>query len=185
MDCDGPLADWIGGVLRLQSFGNVKRDDIDGWDVVAALDLRDQGAAREALDDPDWWRTLPVEPGAQEAIDCLRHCHEIIVVTSWWSVRHSHGWRPLLGWMDARFAWLEEHFRQPGDLVFPVRKKRYVHGDAFIDDRPSYVHRWRAYQMTQARARVPETFLYGTPSNVDVPTEPRHTWGTIREHFGV
>lgn len=158
VDCDGVLGDFTGHVLRLTG-ATYKPEDIKKWDVFEYVGKHHEDFL---LQSPEFWRTLPVIPGAQDAIKQLKQSGEVLIVTSpYYSCR---------GFFEARFEWLREHFGiDPGDVI-PTPKKYLIPGDALFDDKPDHVKEW-AEEHPEGTA-----YLFDQPYNRDFEWPHRLGW---------
>jgi 5'(3')-deoxyribonucleotidase len=113
----------------------------------------------------EFWKTLPVKPGAKEAIQSLRDAgHDILWVTS--------PYPPCYGWASERMAWLARNFDVHPHDVCITHRKGCVTGDIFIDDKPENIAEW---QEMNPRGRA---FIYAHAFNAS-ETFPRITWDTM------
>lgn len=140
LDCDGVLADFVSAMLEACG-SSLQPDEITDWgifDLIGSADGDD--VRRKALaiaDDPDFWRSLPVIPLAQENVaHMMASDSEVFVVTS--------PWESCKGWDVARRQWLAEHFGIDRYHVVITPAKHVVSGDFFLDDKPEHVRAWRA-----------------------------------------
>lgn len=142
LDCDGILADFVGGALPLLEFAigrSVSRDEITEFDFAKSLGLglieasrfkRAVGSARRLAN------RLEVYPGAKDGVRRLRDCADVFIVTSSWDSNET--------WEFDRKAWLKRHFDiGRHDIVFTAAKHLCV-GDYFVDDKTSTLETWRA-----------------------------------------
>lgn len=139
IDVDGVLANFSGHVIRTAGV-DMTIDDVTQWDLFSLMG--DAGVeAKKRLKDPDWWLGIAPMPGAQDAIDRLRHDgRELIAVTS--------PWISCKGWGWARREWLKACFGIRHNEVIITSAKHLVRGSMIIDDKPETVRKWSAYNPT-------------------------------------
>lgn len=162
IDCDGVLADFVAHVLRLTG-SDVAPEQMKTYDIFEVVGEEHQDFL---LSNPEFWRTLPVIPGAQEGVKAIRAepDAEIVVVTS--------PWHSCKGWLEARCTWLKEHFGiEPADII-SARRKELIRGDVLIDDRLKNVEAW------QQAWPDGKAYIFDQPYNLDVewPEDRRITW---------
>lgn len=135
LDCDGVLADFVGGVNRI-----VTRE---GHQPIVPETFRffaghpAEAAILAELRTTAFWDGLDVIPGAREAVFAMSVAgDEVVVATA--------AWESCAGWETTRRRWLREHFGiSPGHvLVVPGKQKCRVRADVFIDDRPETIRSW-------------------------------------------
>lgn len=96
----------------------------------------DEAELRAVINEPGWFRELPVVDGAQAGVDQLVAAgHEVYVCT-----------KPLETnptCRDEKAAWLREHFPYLEDRLFIAPDKSLVWGDILLDDapKPKWFHR--------------------------------------------
>lgn len=159
LDCDGVLADFVGGYLReveLAGGGRWAHDVVDKmeikscdfmweaskhWGTRSSPDLsrearRDQFVAsvEGVIQQSGWCSRLAPFKRAQDAVRQLIG-HNVYVVTS--------PWKRSPTWGYDRAQWLEKHFAIPHDRVISTKAKHQVRGDVFIDDDPVMVTHWQ------------------------------------------
>jgi 5'(3')-deoxyribonucleotidase len=80
------------------------------------------------LDEPDFFRHLPIMPDAQRVLERLNLDHEIFIASAAMEVPQS---------FTAKFAWMEQHFPfiRPSHIVF-CGDKSILAADYLIDDNP-------------------------------------------------
>lgn len=142
LDCDGVVADFAGGFLRLVNahFGtNHTPADITDYDIGKALRWSPEQAeeAYELISDCDRFAaTLNVFPGAVDGVARLLDIADLYVVTSpWWS-------HPT--WVRDRNNWLFANFGIGAGRVVHTAAKHIVAGDILVDDKTSTCDAWRA-----------------------------------------
>lgn len=142
LDCDGVLADFAGGFLRLVNAHfntSYTPADITEFDIGKALgwSLEQTAEAYELISSCDMFaRLLDVFPGAVAGVIRLLDIAEVYVVTSpWWS-------HPT--WVRDRNNWLYAHFGIGAGRVVHTAAKHICVGDVLVDDKTSTCDAWRA-----------------------------------------
>jgi 5'-nucleotidase len=113
----------------------------------------------------DFFRSLPILPGAKAALELLLHLgHEVRIVTAP-KIEHT----PCV---PEKYAWVEEHLgREWVKRLMVTCDKTFVHGNILIDDKPI---------ITGAQRPTWEHVLYDQPYNKAQPNR-RLTWGNFKE----
>lgn len=147
LDCDGVLADFIGGVLWVvwrRTGIQLEPTDFPHGEIFKQLGNRDpklRQLASDAILEKDFCESLDVLPKAQEGVRKLQEAGlEIFIVTSP-VVRSRH-------WVYERYEWLARHFGIRTENVLFTQSKHIVQGDIFIDDRHDHVEDWTQHQKT-------------------------------------
>lgn len=142
IDCDGVIADFCGGFLKLVNarFGtSLASTDIGSYDIAKAVgwSTKQANEAYQLIADcPDFAAKLDVFPGAIDGVRRLREVAEIYAVTSPWHTQPT--------WCHDRSNWLWRHFGIPAHHVIHACAKHLVRGDMLVDDKLSHVEEWRA-----------------------------------------
>jgi 5'(3')-deoxyribonucleotidase len=156
LDCDGVAADFVGEVVRIVKYATGQDYAITKWLKLTDIPCSSQQRAEIAYQIGIMGRDLQVLPGAQDGVKALREAgHDVHWVTSRWDSQR---------WVTDRCWWLKEHglVRDPQrEITFTAAKWR-VHGDIFVDDKPSNVAEW---QSTWPRGYG---LLFAQPWNQDV-----------------
>lgn len=133
LDMDGPIADldrqvWDDSVAAGWKWDIETLDQfIHRYSTVHIIDPEHREAARALINQPGWFRALPVTPGAQEGVEALLAAgHEITVCT-----------KPLATnptCRDEKYAWLVEHFPMLAPEMITAPNKSRITGDLLLDD---------------------------------------------------
>ncbi len=144
LDCDGVLADFIGGVCAAvfyETGRHVAPEQVTRFDFVKELNLDEQSARavkRHISDEQGFWRYLNVYPGAVAGVKALQSVAEVYIVTS--------PWNSCPTWLHDREWWLREHFDIPHSHVIACSAKHLVAGDMLVDDKTSTLLEWEDEQ---------------------------------------
>lgn len=175
-DVDGVLADLTPHTLASIG-GRVLPEAIVTYDIHAYLNEDERSRMDELWSDAEWWRAIPVVPGAREAVDYARsYGYEVVAITA--------PWRECRGMESSRRAWLVEHFEIHGDATIfaPSRRKALVHGDLFVEDRLETIEAW----VGRWGHMRPRAFLFDAPHNRVAKSSLLYArlegWGGIYEH---
>lgn len=142
LDCDGVLADFIGGALRIVNsmFGtNHVSADVTEFDFAGSLGLEPVDAAnvKRAIGNLQGFAaSLAVLPGAIDGVRRLRDVADVYVVTAQWIGN--------LTWTHERERWLDRHFGIQSIRVIHTSAKYVCSGDVLVDDKTSTCEEWRA-----------------------------------------
>jgi 5'(3')-deoxyribonucleotidase len=142
LDCDGVLADFVGGALKLINEALCTRfvhADVTEFDLATSLGLSaSQGSQIKRLigSAPRLAAGLAVLPGAVEGVMELRARAEVYIVTSSWDSNET--------WEYDRKAWLARWFDIPRSRIIFAHDKHVVCGDVLVDDKTSTLEAWRA-----------------------------------------
>ena len=91
------------------------------WDIFGFLNEEEATNGREVLKHGEFWRSMPVMPGAQDGFEKVRsQAKEMFLVTS--------PWPPCEVWESVRKAWAGEHFQVDQKHVIPASTKYPVSG---------------------------------------------------------
>lgn len=140
LDADGVLGDFIGytltGLATAWEPNEIPaRNDFQTWDLFDTITNKHQQKYCNRLwRNKGWCRSIPVLPGAVDAVNRLRRHGEVYVVTA-----------PLhnsLYWVNERYEWLKENFDIPPENVIFAYDKAVVSGHIFLDDKTANVERW-------------------------------------------
>lgn len=143
LDCDGVLADFVGGWLSLINADRGTSHtlaDVTDWDICASIGIPEgeRGATKRLLAEfPGFAGQLEVIPGALDGVRRLQQIAEVYIVTSSWD---SH---PT--WEYDRKAWLKRHFEISSDKIIFAHDKHVCVGDALIDDRTDTLAAWMTH----------------------------------------
>lgn len=138
IDCDGVLADFAAGALRLVEEVTGKKFDapaITGHDFTTALGLSESEAraVKEAIGSRRGFAaSLPRYPLARQGVRRLRTLGTVFCVTKPWE---GNSW-----WCAERDSWLALHFGI--DRVHHADDKSPYEADVFVDDNADHVREW-------------------------------------------
>lgn len=146
---------------------DIKIADLRSWHIIRDLPERESQKILELFKQREFWRTLPVMPGAKEGIQKIRDAgHDIVWLTA--------PYTPCYGWASERFEWLGRNFDAHYHDICIAHRKGCISGDVLIDDKPENVREW---QQMNPSGRV---FLYAHAFNVSEPFA-RMTWDSMPE----
>ncbi len=150
IDMDEVLADTAMHQLAwyTRDFGpGLTRDDLKGKHFHKLIPEEHRPRVREHLHHPDFFRSIPLLPGATEAVRALSERYEIFVASA--AMEHPVSF-------NAKFAWLREHFPDiPASNCIFCGDKSVIGADYLIDDSP--------YQLVRFRG---EPLIFTAPHNV-------------------
>lgn len=154
VDVDGVVADFSQHVI--DSVGSsLTVADITRWDIFGLIEEADGSAkkvaALAAMEDMQFWNTLPIMEGAVEGLKELRKTYDVFWVTSPWPTCH--------GWDVARRNWIVKNFQASPDHVVVTNAKFICAGNVFIDDKIDNVKAWAEHN-PEGRA-----LLFSAPYN--------------------
>lgn len=153
LDCDGVLADFTGGVLKVvnkRSGTNWKPADVKTFKISENIGISNS-LIYEIAGAAGFCMSLKPYPGAKEGVAELKRKHDVYVVTS-----------PITSsptWVYERTKWLKKHFSIDDDHVINASCKERINGDMLVDDKAENLERWKK-QWPAAKA-----FLWGRPWN--------------------
>jgi 5'(3')-deoxyribonucleotidase len=138
VDMDEVMADTVAEHIRRynEDFkSELSKEDMDGkWLWQCVPDIH-HPALQGYLNEPDFFRHLPVMPDAQRVLERLSLDHEVFIASAAMEVPMSFA---------AKFAWMEQHFPfiRPSHIVF-CGDKSILAGDYLIDDNPRQLRAFR------------------------------------------
>jgi hypothetical protein len=141
LDCDGVLADFDAGAVKV--FGMGPKDFQDKF-----------GAGRfwaKLAKHPDFYGTLPLMPGAMKLFGAVRHLDPIILTGL-----------PMGKWAaPQKVRWAAQHF--PGTRILTVMardKRNHCNpGDVLVDDLLKHAHLWEGAGGVFVHHRTVETTI--------------------------
>lgn len=140
LDCDGILSDFVSPALDLihQHTGDRHTvDEITQWNVFEALDKKDhEHILDHAVKHNEFCSTMPVMPGALDAVTALRLLGEVFIVTSPYHAP---------SWVFERTNWLKQHLDFDKKQIVNTAAKHLVAGDVLVDDSDKNLREWRAH----------------------------------------
>jgi 5'(3')-deoxyribonucleotidase len=162
VDCDGVLADFIGGVLPIINAmfdTNYVHSDVWQFDIAASIGLSKEDASRMKREigyTPRLAAGLAVLPGAVDGMRRLREIAEVYIVTSSWDSNET--------WEFDRKGWLKRNFGIHHHEIVFTAAKHVCTGDVLIDDKTSTCEKWQDEHPRDT------AILWSTPHN------RRDTW---------
>lgn len=142
VDCDGVLADFIGGALATineRCGTSYTREQVTEFNFTRSLGMTPQQAAatKRIIGNAERFAlNLDVYPGAVDGVRRLREIASVHIVTSPWNSNPT--------WTHDREAWLLRHFGIQHGEVTHTSAKDGVFGHVLIDDKTSTCEEWRA-----------------------------------------
>lgn len=159
LDCDGVLADFTGGVLKVFNERNgtsFTSEDITYWDMAHCLGVPNHVIYDIASEEGFCARLNPI-PGVVDALDSLYKIADVYCVTS---PIHTSRY-----WMYERTNWLHDLGITPSRII-QSSAKYLLMGDVFIDDKPRSVQSWvYARNKWLNRTDGDGAFLWAQPYN--------------------
>ena len=168
VDMDEVMADTVAEHLRRYNEDfktDLSKDDMDGKWLWQCVPETHHPALQRFLDEPDFFRHLPLMPDAQRVLERLNRVHEVYVASAAMEVPKS---------FTAKYAWMEEHFPfiRPSHMVF-CGDKSILAADYLIDDNPR-----------QLRAFQGKGLLFASQHNRYIKDWPRFDdWNAIERFF--
>ncbi len=161
LDCDGVLADFTSGALRVVEEVTGRRhalSDVTQSDIVRSLGLSTHEAtafANVIAAHRGFAASLAPYPLARQGVRRLRELGEVFCVTS---PSDSNPW-----WREERDAWLALHFGI--DAVHHAKDKSAYQADIFVDDNSEHVQAWLGVWPRQTAVvwRAPHNSLEPVP----------------------
>ena len=143
IDCDGVLADFVGHLFR--RIGSKKSvADVTEWNFFETLEPELHEDARDEMNDPKFWESQPVLPGAIEGCQMIKaKGHEIVCVTS-----PSN----MFGWSNVRETWVRNHFKNLITATICTEHKYMVRGMCLLDDKIQNIRKWEEHNQPFGRA---------------------------------
>ena len=144
IDCDGVLADFVGGVVdalntdSLKSMGYSARPRYDSamvtrWGIAECLGVPEK-RVWDIVSQPGFCAGLLPIAGARECLDVLRSFADVYAVTSpVWSSPY---------WMHERTRWLKDMMGFDWDHIVHTSSKHILTADVLIDDKASTIRTW-------------------------------------------
>lgn len=160
VDCDGILSDFVSPALDLIHSHTGDRhtvDEITQWDVFAAVGKKEHEHILDAaVEHRRFCETMPLQPGAKEAIDELRNIGDVYIITSPYDAR---------SWVYERTRWLIQHFGFNKKQIANISAKFLVPGDVLLDDSDTNLKDWSAEWPTGVTTARPLPLLWDRPWN--------------------
>ena len=165
---DEVLADTLSHHLALYNADHgdhLTRADLRGRKIYDAVQEVRREKVRSYPRALDFFRHIPVMPGAQEVVAALAQRHEVFVTTAAMEYPTS---------FTAKYEWLREHFPfiPDGRIVF-CGDKSIIHADYLIDDSPHHFERFSG-----------QGLLFCAPHNEHEQRYPRmRDWAEVARYF--
>ena len=165
---DEVMADTVAEHLRRYNADfntDLSPTDMDGKWLWQCVPEAHHSALQGYLDEPDFFRHLPVMPESQRVLERLARDHEVFVASAAMEVPRSFA---------AKYEWVAEHFPfiRPSHLVF-CGDKSIVAADFLIDDNPRQLRLFRGRGL-----------MFASPHNRAVKDWPRfEDWNAIERFF--
>lgn len=144
LDVDGVIADWLQSTLDIIEEVTGRRYDrrqVTHWDTIQCLGLSasESGLVSVELNRPGLALSLPVLPGAKEAVRELQSIADVHFLTS---PNHESE-----NWVFEREQWLVQNgfIINPREEVTHTSAKYRVRGDYLIDDKTENLQRWATW----------------------------------------
>lgn len=145
MDVDGPIADFVGGVLSAAERivrEPIEREHIRQWDLLKIIQERfpDHRHLKvqvvDAIRSAGFCESLPPAPGAIEGMkNILSMGVDVYFVTSPWDSSPT--------WVYERTRWITKHFGTYLEKnIIHTHSKHVIDGDVMVDDKPMNIHNW-------------------------------------------
>lgn len=178
LDCDGVLADFIGGVcdalddlfgvadpLNGEPARMFTPEQVTEFDFCKgfALSSDEKRAIMAHISkSPDFWRNLVAFPEAVDGVRRLREVADVYIVTS--------PWNSCRTWLSDREWWLRDRFDIPHSRVIACSAKHLVSGDMLVDDKTSTLVEWdneqsASWVMPDSTAGTTFAVQWETPHN--------------------
>lgn len=166
LDVDGVCADFTGALIAAVG-SDLTPEDVVKWDVIGMFTPEQRELAYGYLNEPDFWRNLPLIDHAQEGVKFMETTHQILWVTS--------PWKSCEGWEAARRDWLNEHFKmeEKNQVYIPTSSKEKVKAEIMIDDKPENLQSWHRED------NGGQAYIFDAPYNRDFHEFPRVSWERI------
>jgi len=169
LDCDGVIADFALATLELVHQRTGRRYDpsaVVTWEIFdSILESKDvQDEVYGILKGMGGCTSIPLYPDAQEGVQRLREVADIVIVTSPFTNSPT--------WMHERELWLKQHFGDAIQHVIHAKRKERIHGDFFIDDKPSHVKEWLDYWVRSGRDPKVTGLVWKTPRLLNDTVDP-------------
>lgn len=111
-------------------------EDCEVWDCFSLMSPNEKRGVFSIIEHPGWCLGLKPKEGARDAILELRKLVDVYAVTSHFPTSRT--------WVHERDTWLKTQLDFTGKDIIHTSAKFMIKGDAFLDDNPDHVTRWRA-----------------------------------------
>lgn len=135
-DCDGVIADFVGGLCRELALRGFVRtpEQIRHWDLRESLPPEEARAAHEIMAAPGFCHALEWYEGAREFLRAAHELAEVHAVTA--------PYRASPSWMHERLTWLSAAVVPERVHFVSGKHKHLVRGDVLIEDHPQTAYAW-------------------------------------------
>jgi 5'(3')-deoxyribonucleotidase len=177
LDCDGVLADFTGGALRVVrdvTKRHYNEVDVTTWEVLDSIftkhpdDLRKREECEKRFNQEGFVSDLNPLPGSIQAVrEMLDAGVDLHIVTS---ALHSS---PT--WVYERTCWLKKWYGIDKKRVHYTHTKYIIDGDLLVDDKPEHIKAWIEH-------RPGPGFLWSTGCNqYEKELDRLNSWGELLE----
>jgi len=150
VDMDGVMADVYHQLIQFE-----KRDsgtEIEISTLSGKPEIESFPNGKKHVNEPGFFRTLPVMKGSREAIEYLNNKYELYIVSAGMEFPNS---------LREKYDWLEEHFPFISwEQIVLCGSKRVVSGDGMIEDYPTNLNNFEG-----------ERFIFTQPHNELIENE--------------
>jgi 5'(3')-deoxyribonucleotidase len=143
----------------------IRKEQLQGMWLREAVPEAHWDALHKYMQEPDFFRDLPVMPESQRVLERLSQDHEVFIASAAMEVPKSFA---------AKFAWMEQHFSfiRPSHMVY-CGDKSILLADYLIDDNPRQLRLFRG-----------EGLLFSAPHNHGVTQWQRvDDWLAVEAFF--
>lgn len=135
LDVDGVLGNCVTPALETVG-ADIGHDDVSVYDFWKLVTPAQAEALLALLDDPEFWKCIPVYEGAKDVVAELQYKNDVVACTRpWW---------PCESWGAIRVKWLANNMGIPSSHVLLGEPKWAVSADFFVEDAPKNVEAWLA-----------------------------------------
>ncbi|WP_270420120.1 5' nucleotidase, NT5C type [Chryseobacterium indologenes] len=150
VDMDGVMADVYHQLIQFEKRDSGTKIEISTLSGKPEIESFPNG--KKHVNEPGFFRTLPVMKGSREAIEYLNNKYELYIVSAGMEFPNS---------LREKYDWLEEHFPFISwEQIVLCGSKRVVSGDVMIDDYPKNLNHFEG-----------ERFIFTQPHNELIENE--------------